>query len=101
MVRAMFPVGRQHPRPDGSGDDHAEQPRHRQRARGRTCGTRLLDFPAMSSRSRSFAALVAMSMFAIGVAVQPANAAGPPTPPTTVDSWAWCGVNPDDPVAAD
>ncbi|HEY5423772.1 MAG TPA: hypothetical protein VIK05_09895, partial [Ilumatobacteraceae bacterium] len=55
----------------------------------------------MSGRSRSFAALVAMSMFAIGVAVQSADAAGPPTPPTSVDSWAWCGVNPDDPVAAD
>jgi hypothetical protein len=54
----------------------------------------------MSGRSRSFAALVVMSMLAIGVVAQPAHAAVP-TPPTTVDSWAWCGVNPDDPVAAD
>ena len=55
----------------------------------------------MSRRPRNFAALVVISMVAIGVGVQSAHAAVPPAPPTTVDSWAWCGVNPDDPVAAD
>ena len=30
----------------------------------------------------------------------PASAAVAPTPPQTVDTWAWCGVNPDAPEAA-
>src|SRR4051794_29818769 len=55
----------------------------------------------MSRGPWNFAALVAVSMVSIGIGVRTADAAGPPTPPTTVDSWAWCGVNPDDPVAAD
>src|SRR3954447_18898583 len=55
----------------------------------------------MSRRPRNFAALVISSMLVLGVAAPSVHAALPPTAPQTVDSWAWCGVNPDDPVAAD
>src|SRR4051812_4182211 len=54
----------------------------------------------MPRRPRNFVALVVIAAVLAGVAPS-AHAAAPPTPPTTVDSWAWCGVNPDDPVAAD
>src|SRR4051812_22685621 len=55
----------------------------------------------MSRRTRNFAALVISSTLVFGVATPSAHAAVPPAPPQTVDSWAWCGVNPNDPVAAD
>src|SRR4029079_10738070 len=100
QVRPVVPPGRQPGLRGCAGDHHADQPQHGQNARGRIRGTRLLDFRPMSGRSRSFAALVVMSMLAIGVVAQPAHAAVP-TPPTTVESLAWCGVSPDDPVAAD
>jgi hypothetical protein len=35
-----------------------------------------------------------------GLSASPVGAALAPPPPKTVDTWAWCGVNPDDPVAA-
>src|SRR4051794_5484822 len=54
----------------------------------------------MPRRPRNFVALVVIAAVFAGVAPS-AHAAVPPTPPQTVDSWAWCGVNPDDPVAAD
>ena len=34
------------------------------------------------------------------VPARPVSAAVAPTPPQTVDTWAWCGVNPDVPEAA-
>jgi hypothetical protein len=55
----------------------------------------------MSRRTRNFAALVISSALVLGVATPSAQAAVPPAAPQTVDSWAWCGVDPDDPVAAD
>src|SRR3954451_25013053 len=55
----------------------------------------------MSRRPTNFAALVISSMLVLGVAAPSVHAALAPTAPQTVDSWAWCGVNPDDPVAAD
>jgi hypothetical protein len=56
----------------------------------------------MRRRSSCTAALiVALLLGVVGfLPARPASAAGAPTPPVQVDSWAWCGVNPDDPVAA-
>lgn len=56
----------------------------------------------MTRRSSCFAALVVTLWLGIvaGVPSPPVSAAAPPTPPVTVDTWAWCGVSPDDPVAA-
>ena len=49
----------------------------------------------------SVALVVALGLGAVvGVSASPVNAAVAPPPPKTVDTWAWCGVNPDDPVAA-
>jgi hypothetical protein len=56
----------------------------------------------MSKRSRCSVALVVSMWLGIIAAVPSSSAsAAAPTPPQTVDVWAWCGVNPDlDPAAA-
>jgi hypothetical protein len=55
----------------------------------------------MTRRSRCSVALVIALWLGIvaGMPTTPASAAIP-TPPQTVDVWAWCGVNPDVPEAA-
>ncbi|MEP7048433.1 MAG: hypothetical protein ABI949_17205 [Ilumatobacteraceae bacterium] len=52
---------------------------------------------AFGSAALAIAFLAGISMVGSPTAV---HAAAAPTPPQTVDTWAFCGVNPDDPVAA-
>src|SRR4051794_8834054 len=56
----------------------------------------------MLARFRCFAALiVGITCGVVGLSTaSPAAATAVSPPPRTVDSWAWCGVNPDDPSAA-
>ena len=56
----------------------------------------------MTGRSACSAALVAALWVGVVAAIPTpsASAANVPPPPLAVDSWAFCGVNPDDPSAA-
>ena len=56
----------------------------------------------MTRRSACSAALVAALWVGVVAAIptSSAGAANVPPPPLAVDSWAFCGVNPDDPSAA-
>ena len=55
----------------------------------------------MAKRSSCTVALVgAIWAGILAVAPSVVTAAVPPTPPKTVDTWAFCGVNPDEPHAA-
>ena len=57
---------------------------------------------AMPKRTARSAALV-ITLVVGAIAAHPAtpvSAAEPPTPPKTVETWAFCGVDPDSPVAA-
>ena len=63
-------------------------------------GTQAPTLAQMTRRNRCSVALVAMLAIGLAPAAGPSTAAAAvPTPPNTVDAWAWCGVNPDDPAA--
>ncbi|MGZ4700253.1 MAG: hypothetical protein ACXV98_03495 [Ilumatobacteraceae bacterium] len=55
--------------------------------------------PRRSSCSAALAVAIVLCVVT-GLPARPASAAVLPAPPRQVDTWAWCGVNPDAPTAA-